>query len=337
MIGSDANIEDIESLTDILKGNPNSPSAVKAAKYYLENGDYRKAILLCEDSLNLFPEYLSGYLVLINSHISNSDYTSAHLTLQKANKIFPNHWAFKPLSKILEDYGYTNKYFSSDNSYDESASTTPKEVEIDEKDIETIVEESKTGSIVDSFDLDNFMNEAAIKEIDEPVGESFNNILSFPDEFLTINDFKPTETPAANNGEIIDSIINENDELDSFSKYPVTTGSVGNNPPEEGKAIKVFNDKFNLEKELSQLLGNKDLEKNLSEVPYEERINETQEIHTQPKLISRTLAEVYETQGKYAEAIKIYKTLLNNKEITLQECDSKIALLQNKISSDMII
>ncbi len=329
--------ENIEYLNDILSSNPQSVSAFRAARYHLDNGDYKKAILLCEDSLMRFPEYLTGYLILINSYIYNSDYTSATTALKKANKVFPNHWVFKPIIKALEEYGIDASNLLQEVQSETGESSVEKYEEIDDTTIDKIVEESKTGSLVDTFDMDNYINEAAIEEIDKSESVPVIQPIVFPDEYLTINDFKPAEkNVVAGKDEIIDSIMQESDSSDCevIIKSPLSK----DNSNIDKQAIKIFNDKYNLENELSQLLSGDDLKVNdLQDDMYENIVPENSEIHTPPKLISKTLAEVYELQGRYSEAIEIYKALLKNDEITLMECDSKITQLQNKITSDITI
>ena len=83
-----SDLKNIDFVNNLLENNPNSSASFIAAKIYLEKGDYEKAILLCKDSLNIFPCYLTGYLLLINSYIMKADYISAKNILKKANKIF---------------------------------------------------------------------------------------------------------------------------------------------------------------------------------------------------------------------------------------------------------
>ena len=334
MINSSAYTENIDYLTSALSINPQTPDAIKAAKYYLQNGDSKKAILLCEDSLKFHAEYLTGYLTLINAYISNSDYTSAQSTLEKANKIFPNHWAFKPILRKLDDFGYDEKHLYSSLIAEDIMQAPHKEVVIDENDMDSIVEESKTGSIVDSFDIDNYINDAAIEEIDKPQVFDANN-LNFPDEYLTINDFKPTGNNFTAHDEIINSILDDNEDTSKYYKRGNSFTTLNNSNREETQPIKVFNEKFNIENELNQLLSEEDLQKAPNDSLYEEI--ENQENHTTPKLISRTLAEVYDMQGRFAEAIEVYKALLKNNEITSQECESIISSLQEKISTNIDI
>lgn len=305
----------IENINKLLEEFPNSSANYLAAKWYIDNGDYKKAIPLCENSLNFYPQYLTGYILLLDSYISISDYQSAKKILQKAYNIFPNHWVFKPFEKKLEEKGILL-----DDLFFDDAKKLEHTLEIDENEIETIVEEKKNELSLEHSDFDEYIKEAIIDNLDKE-DNTQNTIINYPEEIITCNDFIPTEqiNESSSKDEIINNLI-EDEKITNDHSYI------------EPQSIKSTNNQYDIERELSQLLNKDELTMLTNQFP---KIDEPPIIDSEhfipPKLVSKTMAEVYESQGKYYEAIEIYKTLLQNKVISFEECDKKINDLQNKI------
>jgi len=312
-----SDLKNIDSVNNLLEKAPNSSASFIAAKIYLENGDYDKAILLCKDSLNLFPCYLTGYLLLINSYILKADYISAKNILKKANRIFPNHWVFNSSKKILQEQGITLEDLFYDEQ-EENSIEPPHSLQIDDSEIESFVEENKPEINIETSDIEEYIKEAVTENI--AIEDNLNSSpIQFPDELLTLTDFEPTLQTSNKDlhNEIVNNLIQDE------------TKEANQNP------VKVTNDKYDITKELSQLLKENDLNnfENNDFPPITDTIEENPDKFTPPKLVSKTMAEVYESQGRFHEAIEIYKTLYKNKEISLEECESKINNLQNKILS----
>jgi len=315
-----SDLKNIDFVNNLLENNPNSSASFIAAKIYLEKGDYEKAILLCKDSLNIFPCYLTGYLLLINSYIMKADYISAKNILKKANKIFPNHWVFNSSKKILLEQGIDIEDLFYDKQ-EEIESEPEFPLQIDDHEIESFVEESKPDINIETSDIDDYIKEAVTNNI-ALEDNSNSSPIQFPDELLTLTDFEPTSQTT--NKELSDEIVSNLIQEETHQT-----------------PVKVTNDKYNIEKELSQLLKEEDLN-NLETSNFSTLIDtfeENPDKFTPPTLVSKTMANVYESQGRFHEAIEIYKTLYKNKEISLEECESKINDLQNKIltSTDLDI
>ena len=333
-------IEDIEYLESRLNNNQCSADKIKVAKYHLNNGNTKKAIELCKESLNDYPSYLTTYLILANSYISESDFKTAQEIINKADEYFPHHWAFDQIKKLIWQSDLTdnkNKYF--EEIHRTLFSSDPDDYNA--KDIEDMIDPVMSMKRF-SFNFDDYLSKET---------GSDDNLLKVENDDITLNHFRPAVSDYDfDDDDIIKTLLNEgeidailmpkeawNAEIKLSQEYKDILDEEGLlleqtvSPP-----IKINSpDKINLENELSQLLGSSDLEldkdgaiEDLSDIDklvQEEKPNS-------PPLVSKTMADVYISQGKYMEAISIYSELLKKKEITTQEYDKSMQALQEKIS-----
>ena len=337
---------DIEYLKNRLNDNQHSPDKIKAAKYYLNNGDTQKAIELCKESLNDYPNYLTTYLILANSYISESDFATAEETIKKADEHFPRHWAFDSIKKLIWQSDLT----VSTNS---KSKNTPHFEEIhrlllssDNSDIENDFEDM-TDPIVAmkkfSFDFDDYVP-----------GQNASNDNSLTNGNDDYNPFRPAPNDFAfDNDDIIKSLLN-NKEVDAILMPKEAWNNIGIvlspeykelldkegiklEPMAPPTPIKINTpDKIILENELNQLLGNSDDLEGIKDGAIEDLSDIDNLIQDEkpnsPPLVSKTMADVYISQGKYNEAISIYSELLKKKEITIKEYDINMQALQEKMS-----
>jgi len=339
-------IEDIEYLERRLSQNPHSADKIKVADYYLKNGDPEEAIKLCKESLNDYPTYLTTFLILANAYISESDFNAAQETINKAEEYFPHHWAFHPIKKLIWQADTKG-----DTQSNEPLNEIHKSVNLSKKDEPSDYEiEDITDPIISlqkfSFNFDDY--------IKPHTSSSTDNLPASEDDDKTLNLFRTTAKDFEfDNDDIVKSLFNDT-EIDAIFKPKEAWNVVGGIRfseefkdilEEEGitfeepatpppAPIKINSpDKIVLETELNQLLGDKDLEfddgateniSNMDKSIQEEKPNS-------PSLVSKTMAEVYISQGKYMEAIYIYSELLKRKEITTEVYDSSMQALQEKM------
>jgi tetratricopeptide (TPR) repeat protein len=336
--------QDIKYLKSRLSYNKNSADKTKLAKYYLNNGEAKKAIELCKESLEIYPNYLTTYLILANSYISESDFSAAQETLKKADKYFPNHWSFDSIKKIVwqSDLGVNkNRAFEEVHKSILLADDSDEPEMTDMEDmLDPIVSMQKF-----SFNFDDYTPKQT---------ESSNDLLNSEDDQITLNHFRPTAADFIfDDDDIVKSLLNEG-EMDAIlmpreiwgvdikKLYPgynelLDDEDIQSEPIAPLTPIKSDNpDKIVFENELTELLGIDNLEfeknvaiKNLSNID-DDPIKEKKP--NSPPLVSKTMADVYISQGKYTEAISIYSELLKKKEITTQEYDTSMKTLQEKMS-----
>lgn len=80
-----------------------SPMFALEAEELFENGNHQDAIELCKNGIELYPEYLTGYLTLIDLYLKISDYQSAGNIIQKVKDSFPYNKQIYHYEKILYD------------------------------------------------------------------------------------------------------------------------------------------------------------------------------------------------------------------------------------------
>ena len=338
--------EDIEYLERRLSKNPHSADKIKVADYYLKNGDAEEAIKLCKESLNDYPTYLTTFLILANAYISESDFNAAQETINKAEEYFPHHWAFHPIKKLIWQAD-TKGDTQSNEPFDE----IHKSVNLAEKNEPSDYEiEDITDPITSlqkfSFNFDDYI---------KPHTSATDNLPASENDDTTLNLFRTTAKDFEfDNDDIVKSLFNDT-EIDAIFKPKEAWNVVGGIRfseefkdilKEEGitfeeptaplpAPIKInSSDKIVLETELNQLLGDADLVSNDSATKDISNIDKSvqEEKPNSPSLVSKTMAEVYISQGKYMEAIYIYSELLKRKEITTDEYDLSMQALQEKMS-----
>lgn len=69
--------EEINFLAQKLKENPSSPLFARLADGLLQLNKLDEALALCENGISLYPEYVSGYVVLGKIHLKKGNYTFA--------------------------------------------------------------------------------------------------------------------------------------------------------------------------------------------------------------------------------------------------------------------
>ena len=335
---------DIEYLKNRLNDNQHSPDKTKVAKYYLNNGDAQKAIELCKESLNDYPNYLTTYLILANSYISESDFVAAEKTIKKADEYFPRHWAFDSIKKLI---------WQSDLKVSTSSKNTPppfeeihKSLLLSDNDNTESDFEDMTDPIIAmkkfSFDFDDYIPKQTDSNDKSLTAEDDNPFRPTPNDFTFDDD------------DIIKSLFND-EEIDAILMPKEAWNNIGivlspehkelldkegiklEPEPIASTPIKINSpDKIVLENELNQLLGNSDDFELIKDVAVEDlsdidNLLQDEKLNS-PPLVSKTMADVYISQGKYNEAISIYSELLKKKEITTQEYDINMQDLQEKMS-----
>ncbi|HOV92093.1 MAG TPA: tetratricopeptide repeat protein [Candidatus Kapabacteria bacterium] len=82
-----------------------TPIILVDAEKSLETGNFDKAIELCKRSIEYFPDYYLGYVILIESYESIGDYEEANKIFQTASIKFANNLFFRQIARRRDKYG----------------------------------------------------------------------------------------------------------------------------------------------------------------------------------------------------------------------------------------
>ncbi len=100
--------EDISFLEQRIKNNPESMLFARLADRYLNNNQTDKAIELCEQGLEIHPNYASAYYILAKCFASKKEYDEAERRLKRVIKLEPKCLsAHKLYADILAEQGWT--------------------------------------------------------------------------------------------------------------------------------------------------------------------------------------------------------------------------------------
>lgn len=80
-----------------------SPMFALEAEELFENGNYQAAIELCKNGIELYPEYTTGYLTLIDLYIKISENDLANELISKVKELFPHIHQIYYYEKILQE------------------------------------------------------------------------------------------------------------------------------------------------------------------------------------------------------------------------------------------
>jgi tetratricopeptide (TPR) repeat protein len=101
-------VEDISFLEQRIKNNPESMMFARLADRYLDNNQTDKAIELCEQGLEIHPNYASAYYILAKCFASKKEYDEAERRLKRVIKLEPKYLsAHKLYADILAEQGWT--------------------------------------------------------------------------------------------------------------------------------------------------------------------------------------------------------------------------------------
>jgi tetratricopeptide (TPR) repeat protein len=81
--------QELESLEDLLRQNPESPVFARLASHYLQTGEYLHALALCDRGTSLYPEYATGFLLKARALRHLNQYDEALESYRRVLDILP--------------------------------------------------------------------------------------------------------------------------------------------------------------------------------------------------------------------------------------------------------
>ena len=96
----------LEKLETPYRQNPDAPLFARLADFYLNLGKIHKALTLCEQGCERFPDYTAGFTVLSKCYEAQGELEEARKAMARALRLDPeNPGGFRRLSKIYIDLG----------------------------------------------------------------------------------------------------------------------------------------------------------------------------------------------------------------------------------------
>ena len=96
----------LAKLEKAYRQSPDVPLFARLADLYLSQGKVYKALSLCEQGCERFPDYTTGYTVLSKCHEAQGELEEARKAMARALRLDPeNPGGFRRLSKIYSDLG----------------------------------------------------------------------------------------------------------------------------------------------------------------------------------------------------------------------------------------
>ena len=347
---------DIPQLKAYFEQHPRSPLFARVALELLYEGQTNDAIGLCHIGLVNYPEYATGHLVLAKCYAHETSFALAINSLQEAKKYFPDLPVYERLISEWTSY-LSSPPQTVDSDADIIAAAEPvepllKEEEISEPDIQPVItdgenvgepvtdimeipppivqeggiETGETGELKPSEEVEPLAPEiqeskpeetvlpVSVTPIPEPPGME-QSIAEPP----TLESMEPTVgamEPPAPEPEVHDTGIPEPEVIETVDR--AETSPLSDTPsPQRDEAVE------------SQGLSSEEL-KQIQRPP----ANDSDEW----RIVSRTLAEIFATQGEYDEAIITYRLLIRERPDlsgTFQSrIDELIKLREAKILSE---
>jgi tetratricopeptide (TPR) repeat protein len=329
---------DIEFIAQKVSENPQSPLFARLADLYVRKEQTIEALKICQEGIQLFPQYFSAYIVLGKIHLALKEYSKARDAFQKARQLSP----FNPLITKLVDSipdgpdepGRTTdeNYFSEKNETAASVSDHPN------IEVQTPVNQS----LFDTLTPDEINYIKKEEEPDSPPDLGYGkpvqqNFSSFDDYFteqkeenqkntaISLDDYlqSPAVTAAIDipAEQVQPEIIEE--KITSSPESPQEQS--GEAEPAEPEQVFASPEQAALFAEIdSESAQGEDIESLAEKLQSAEKIvpNEEEYASSQPQneaelpsdynsdMVTPTLAEIYASQGEYKAAIQAYEILM---------------------------
>ncbi len=303
----------LPDLEQKLSQNPNSPLFARLAKECLSAGRVEEARQLCMSGLQLYPSYATAHLVLAQCYRAEQNTTKALEYIQEARTFLPDSIYLKTL-------------------YDEwSRGVAELPIELPQpivtKDIEP-QQEVEALQIVESIApvveaLEEMFPETFPREVVE-LQEAFVERINKNEEIITEEPL-PIQEIQSQPVEITEEIVSEALTESMFGAPPITESTL--HVAEEINLVEeIFSDSAVVPPSPT------------IELPVESQITSTtfdvqlpQHNDDDGRIVSKTLAEIYASQGAYAEAILTYQLLKSLRPAQTAEYDLRIKELEPKL------
>lgn len=335
-------IQDLESK---LSHRPESPLFARLAGEYLAEHRIAEAKEICLTGLQRFPQYATGHLILARCYNAESNYPSALTALEQAESLLVD-------SSVMKDFRDTIQGFLLPLIVREETIIT-QDIEPSPETIEQSIPTSELPLAVIPEEIN--VNNAAIETHPEESPKEIETITLISDN-VTVEEF-----PAQPAEEISQEIFPETNQPQEISNNPPaesfddsTTSPTPDSVPEPFEPladdISAPSEQVIIPAEKLPPLLPVSIEHIQEQTPTEpEKITQATILEPVPvdspapvvqdvfdiadsnetRIVSKTLAEIYASQGAYDEAIITYRLLKEYRPERSAECDTRIAELEN--------
>lgn len=335
-------IEDLESK---LSHRPESPLFARLAGEYLAEHRIAEAKEICLTGIQRFPQYATAHLILARCYTAESDYPSALTALEQAENLLPD-------SSVVKDFHDTVQRFLSTLTAREetikeqniepstetiernipssefSPTAIPENEIVADDAIETHPEESpnETETITDNLD------EVAVEDIPaQPMEEIPQEIFPETNQPQENSNNPPAEsfddaTTSATSASVPEPAESLADDISPLSEQVLIPAE--KLPPLLPVSAEHFQEQTSAEPEnIIQATVQEPVTVD-SPTPVGQNVIDIADSH-ETRIVSKTLAEIYASQGAYDEAIITYRLLKEYRPERSAECDTRIAELEN--------
>jgi len=305
-----------EQLEKKLEQRPTSPLFSRLASEYLNEGRIDDAIHLCHSGLQFYSTYSTALLILARCFEAQTNYSAALEQINRAIELNPD----SPLLRIMHDR--LEKAISSNNkqvSDSEEQTNIPEHADIsaDVEIIETTSEEISQTTIlpdesesdksayqqIPTSDVEEIQQKEIVQSVDEETDNQPNEIAPEEEIVETIEQVKSeviTDLPS-------DDSSPTEDMEQATEELKLTQVDTQKEDVEKSDASIDINTGLMTDEEVKQYEGNFSLQAQDVEIPEQPTTEITGGI------VTRTLAEIYASQGAYNEALQTYRLLLKQK------------------------
>ena len=127
--------------------NPDAPLFARLADLYLHRGMVHRALALCEEGCERFPDYIAGYMILSKCYEAQEKFEEARIAMDRALRLDPeNPGGFVHLSRIYQDLGIPTLALK---SLQQAASLDPFNEDLSEQ-LEDLASEVEAETLTDA-------------------------------------------------------------------------------------------------------------------------------------------------------------------------------------------
>jgi len=328
---------------------------VRLAAQYFEREEHDRAREVCLSGIDLYPTYSTAYYILAKIFARQSDFTSAHESIQRAISLNPTATTFLQFRTEIEVQLYPTVEPLPDvlHSAESELTEETESVHVAVEELETPDEETGLEEITElpfeeipGFDEpeipEQLEEQATIEDISETVAEapSFTGVSS-TDNFLE----EPTAQPPEQEGEIVGiktfdpdvpvTVEQSVDQLVASSKDITQTESPEVEPAVSATSLIDTTTEITLESvELETIAPEETVTDSTAtaELTSQIDIQEEELVKAQRmedgRIVSKTLAEIFASQGEYQEAIITYTLLKHVRPNLSVEIEARIGELE---------
>ena len=211
--------------------NPDAPLFARLADLYLHRGMVHRALALCEEGCERFPDYSTGYMILSKCYEAQEKLEAARMAIDKALRLDPeNPGGFVHLSRIYQDLGIPTLALK---SLQQAASLDPFSEDLSTQ-LENMVSTTESPSSNDADDLKT-VEESPTSDTAVAAGVTTEPIAPTTEMEATQGDAPEMPIVAASERDSLPGEAMVAVEAASYEALPSAAVSVGENQAEQTK------------------------------------------------------------------------------------------------------